>query len=126
MAPVQQIDPRMIAAVLQQMQMGNQPQMSGSDGINIVNAPEPPPVVVSGQTDPFQQQAIDFSRSGLGQAMIHSNQPCGYQSVSEDENMNALIRQRTAEVLSTALGYAASNDPNQPGAQYGNGYIPYR
>jgi len=119
----QQIDPRMIAAVLQQMQMGQQTPMSGNDGITIVNRPEPPAVVVSGEVDPFQQQAQNFSRSPLGQAMIHGKQACGYQNVEADERMNPIIAQ-TAEVLAQAMGYAAANDPNKPGAQYGQ-YTPY-
>lgn len=119
----QQIDPRMIAAVLAQMQMGQQQPMSQQDTIVIQNAPEPPPVVISGETDPFQQQAQNFSRSPLGQAMIHGKQACGYQNVEADELMNPIIAQ-TAEVLAQAMGYAAANDPNKPGAQFGT-YRPY-
>ena len=53
--------------------------LSGVDGIQIINAPEPPPVVVSGEVDPFQQQALNLSRSPLDQKMIHGEeQPCGY------------------------------------------------
>ena len=116
----QQIDPRMVAAVLQQMQMGQQTPMSQQDTIIINNRPEPPPVVVSGEVEPGQMAAQNFSRSSIGQAMIHGKQACGYQNVAADERMNPIIAQ-TAEILSQALGYSA--DPNQPGI--GQYYRPY-
>jgi hypothetical protein len=112
------VDPRLVAQVLQQMQHMGEAPMSRSDSVVIHNRPDAPAVVVRGDTDPFQQHALDFSRSDIGQAMIHGNQACGYQNVEADEHLNSLIRQRTAEVLSTALGYANVGDMSVPYGGY--------
>jgi hypothetical protein len=114
--PPQPVDPRLVAQVLQQMQHMGEAPMSRSDSVVIHNRPEPQAVVVQGDTDPFQAQAIEFSRSPVGQVMIHGNQACGYQSAEHDEQLNALIRQKTAEVLATAMGYG---NPNDMGTPYG-------
>lgn len=114
----QPVDPRLVAQVLQQMQHMGEAPMSRSDSVVIHNGPEPQAVVIQGDVDPHQANAIQFSRSPVGQAMIHGNQACGYQNVEADEHLNSLIRQRTAEVLSTALGYGNAGDMRVPFGGY--------
>ncbi|WP_216725571.1 hypothetical protein [Synechococcus sp. WH 8016] len=116
MAPAPQpVDPRLVAQVLQQMQLQQQQPMSQHDSIVIQNRPEPPAVVVSGEVDPFQQQAINLTRSPLGQKMVHGAD-CGYQQVAADEAMNPLIA-ATAQVIQQAFGQAQGGQ--------GTNYVPY-
>ena len=96
----QQINPRDVAAFLSQMQGAMQPGMSQSDSISIVNMPKDAPIVAQNYVDADQQAMEAFGRSILGQRMA---QP--YQSAASDEQMNALIRKRSSEILADAIGY---------------------
>ena len=109
MAPAPQpIDPRMLAAALQQMGAMQQTPMSGNDGVNITISIEPQgEVTATNYVDAYAQQAEDFSRSDLGQRLTH-----GYEDGFNAEHEP--IRKRATEILSDHLGF---RDQNQVGDQ---------
>lgn len=100
--PMQQrINPRDVAAMLSMMQGSMQPEMSQSDSITIFNRPSDAPVVATNYVDADQQSMDTFGRSIVGQRLANP-----YQAASSDEQMNALIRRRSSEILADALGYS--------------------
>ena len=107
MAPAPQpIDPRMLAAAMQQMGAMQQVPMSGQDGVNITISIEPQGEVhAQNYVDPYLQQGSDFSRSELGQKLTH-----GYEDGCNAEHEP--IRKRATEILSDHLGFRS---PDQVG-----------
>ena len=93
----QQIDPRLVAAMLEQMQMGQQTPMSNTDSIHITNMPSESDVIGINVVDPHQQNAIAFSRSALGQELIEK------QRGVEMPERESVVR-RTSDVFGQALG----------------------
>ena len=101
MAPAPEpVDPRLVAQVMQQMQVQNQPTMSHSDGIYREAYGDDAPTVATNYMDAYTQQAEQFSHSPLGQSQLYGN---SYQNVAADERANYLIRHRAAEILSNTL-----------------------
>lgn len=92
----QQIDPRLVAAMLEQMQMAQQVPMSRTDSVVIHNKPEDHDVIGINVVDPHQQNAIAFSRSAMGQELIEK------QRGVEMPNREGVVR-RTSDVFGQAL-----------------------
>jgi hypothetical protein len=99
MAPAPQpINPRMLAAAMQQMQAMNQPPMSGQDGVSITISVEPTQVEGTNYVDAYQQQGQEFSQSDLGQRLATP-----FEDTYSEEHQP--IRKRSAEILSDHLGF---------------------
>jgi len=101
----QQINPRDVAMMLSQMQRGMETPMSQSDGRHIMTVSNETPDSAINYVDPYAQTGDMFARSALGNRLANS-----YQSQISDEEMNKIIRQRSTEVLSDALGYTAPSE----------------
>ena len=99
MPPIQeQVDPRLMARALEEIRRSSQAPMSAGDSVMITITPQDTPVYASNYSDPSSQQVDAF-----GKAIIQAT-PNPYQSAAQDEMMNALIRERTAEILQYAMG----------------------
>ena len=101
MAPVPQpVDPRMLAAAMQQMGAMQQTPMSGTDGVNITITIDPHnnDVMADNYVDAYAQQGENFSKSDLGQRLTH-----GYEDSFNAEHEP--IRKRATEILSDHLGF---------------------
>lgn len=93
----QQIDPRMVAAMLEQMQMAQQTPMSRTDSVVIHNRPEETDVIGYNVVDPHQQNAIAFSRSAMGQDIIERQRGVDMPSPRER------VVKKTSDVFGQAL-----------------------
>jgi len=83
MAPIQEVNPRLLEAALQQLQRQQQTPMSQTNGISIINALS---------TAPIHAAAIP-------QDMINQ------RAMQDSLNQQDLIAQRAADVLRSQLGY---------------------
>ena len=111
MAPAPQpVDPRMLAAAMQQMGAMQQAPMSTGDGVSITITIDPHDndVHANNYVDAYQQQADNFSRSDLGQRLSH-----GYEDGFNEDHQP--IRKRAAEILSDHLGFRPQDQVGDPG-----------
>ena len=83
MAPIQEVNPRLLEAALSQLQRQQQTPMSQTNGISIINAPS---------TDPIHAATIP-------QDVINQ------RAMQDGLNQQDLIAQQAAAVLRAQLGY---------------------
>lgn len=83
MAPIQEVNPRLLEAALHQLQMSQAAPMSSTDSVRIVNTPSEAPIHMA----------------AIPQDMINS------RAFNDSLNQQDLIAQRAADVLRAELGY---------------------
>ena len=113
----QPIDPRAVAAFMQQAQAYQQAPMSASDGVSITITVQPEGVEsAQNYVDPYLQQGRNFSQSNLGQMISQ-----GYEDGISEEHRP--IKKRAADILSQHLGY---ENPDEMSGSSCGGSMPRR